>query len=326
MDGKREADEQAALAVRVARLYYHQGLTSDAVARELGLSRPKVSRLLGYARKTGLVEIRIHDAGVPSQALAAELQRRYPFLSAQVVGVPVGSGEEVWLSRVATACAALLGTLLQAGQVVGLAWGNTLDAVSRELLPRAIPDLSFVQLNGSANDSDLVSGFVSETMLRFARNYSAKAYLFPVPTFFDDPVTKEAMWRERSVRHVLELQERADLLLYSVGSHTARTPSHVYSAGYLDSADLASLAAEGAVGDIATVFFRADGSHAGLALNARASGPDLSLIRRAADALCVVSGLGKAAALHAALEGRLLHRLIVDEMTAQAVLNRGEPR
>ncbi len=235
--------------------------------------------------------------------------------------MPTGSGEEVWTERVATAAAGLLNNLLQPGMLVGLAWGNTLNAVSHALTPRAVSDVTFVQLNGSANAADFVSGFVTDTILRFARNFAARAQLFPVPTFFDDPATKQAMWRERSVRHVLGLQDRADILMYSVGSHTAQTPSHVYSAGYLAAADLEALEREGAVGDIATVFFRADGSHQGLSLNARASGPELTLMQRVQESVCVVSGLGKVAALHAALQGELLHRLIVDEVTAQAVLD-----
>ncbi|GGJ81972.1 sugar-binding transcriptional regulator [Deinococcus aquiradiocola] len=314
-------EDQGLQAVKVARLYYEQGLTTDAIATELGLSRPKVSRLLSYARRSGLVEIRIHDPEGQAQGLEARLQAIYPFLRAQVVSVPLGSGEDVWLERTATAAASLLSNLLQPGMLVGLAWGNTLNAVSHALVPRTVPDLTFVQLNGSANAADFVSGFVTDSILRFARNYSAHAQLFPVPTFFDDPATKQAMWRERSVRHVLDLQARADILVYSVGSHTAQTPSHVYSAGYLAPADLNALAAEGAVGDIATVFYREDGSHEGLSLNARASGPDLRLVQRAPESLCVVSGLGKVAALRAALRGGLMRRLIVDEITAQAVLN-----
>jgi deoxyribonucleoside regulator len=307
-------------AVRVARLYYVQGLTTNAIAAELGLSRPKVSRLLSHARRRGLVEIRIHDPEGQAQGLEARLQARYPFLKVQVVGVPQGSPEDVWLERTAAAAAAALGELLRPGMTVGVAWGTTMSAVSHALLPRPVPALTFVQLNGSANAADFMSGFVTDTILRFARNFTAGAQLFPVPTFFDDSATKRAMWRERSVRHVLDLQERADLLIYSVGSHAASIPSHVYSAGYLDADDLAALNAEGAVGDIGTVFYRADGSDAGLSLNARASGPPLELIREASDSLCVVSGLGKAAALKAALEGRLMRRLIVDEMTARAVL------
>lgn len=317
------APSQDVQAVQVARLYYIQGLTTDAIAGELGLSRPKVSRLLSHARRSGLVEIRIHDPEGQAQTLEAQLHARYPFLRPQVVSVPQGSPEDLWQERVAAAAASLLGSLVRPGMTVGLAWGNTVSAISHALTPRPVPGVTFVQLNGSANAADFMSGFVTDTILRFARSFSAGAQLFPVPTFFDDPSTKQAMWRERSVRHVLGLQARADLLLYSIGSHTASTPSHVYAAGYLDAADLDVLAAEGAVGDIATVFYRADGSFGGLSLNARASGPDLGLVRDAPDSICVVSGLGKAAALHAALQGGLMRRLIVDEITARAVLDLG---
>lgn len=305
--------------MQVARLYYVQGLTTDAIAQELRLSRPKVSRLLSHARRSGLVEIRIHDPEGQAQLLEAELRRRYPFLRAQVVSVPQGSPETLWLERVAAA-ASLLGELIGPGMRVGLAWGNTLNAVSHALTPRPVPDVTFVQLNGSANAADFMSGFVTDTILRFAQNYSAGAQLFPVPTFFDDPATKGAMWRERSVRHVLDLQQRAHILMYSVGSHTAQTPSHVYTAGYLDGHDVQTLLQEGAVGDIATVFYRADGSHHDLTLNARASGPDLELMRRVPHAICVVSGLGKVQALRAALTGGLMNTLVVDEQTAQVLL------
>ncbi|WP_157468936.1 sugar-binding transcriptional regulator [Deinococcus murrayi] len=317
-------DDQAALAVRVARLYYHQGLTTGAIARELQLSRPKVSRLLTLARRTGLVEIRIHDPQAHPQSLEAQLRERYPFLRPQVVSVPAGSSEDAWMERVAIAAASLLDSVLRPGQTVGLAWGNTLDAVSRALKPRRMDNLDFVQLNGSANALDFMSGFVTDSITRFAGNYAGRAHLFPVPTFFDDPATKRAMWRERSVRHVLDLQARADVLLYSVGSPAARHPSHVYISGALDPADLAQLEIEGVVGDIATVFYRADGSHSGISLNARASGPSLDLMAQVPHAICVVSGLGKVQALRAALAGRLMNTLVTDEVTARALLTPDE--
>lgn len=316
-------DDTAAQAVQVARLYYHQGLTTDAIARELGLSRPKVSRLLTLARRTGLVEIRIHDPQAQPQSLEAQLRARYPFLHPQVVSVPPGSPENVWLERVAVAAARLLGQVLRPGQIVGLAWGTTLDAVSRALTPRPVTNLQFVQLNGSANALDFMSGFVTDTITRFAANYGARAHLFPVPTFFDDPATRAAMWRERSVQHVLDLQNHADVLLYSVGAASAQVPSHVYAAGYLDDADLHALRDQGVAGDIATVFFRGDGSYAGLPINARSSGPDLGLTRRVQHAICVVSGLGKVQALRAALAGELMTTLVIDEVTARTLLAPG---
>lgn len=313
-------DDLAQQAVQVARLYYHQGLTTEAIARELNLSRPKVSRLLTLARRTGLVEIRIHDPQGHPQALEAQLRERYPFLTPQVVSVPPGSPESTWLERVSVATANLLGGVLRPRQTVGLAWGNTLDAVSRALIPGHVPELEFVQLNGSANALEFMSGFVTDAITRFAHNYGARAHLFPVPTFFDDPHTKQAMWRERSVQHVLHLQERAEVLLYSVGSPGGRVPSHVYVSGALDEHDLAELRAQEVAGDIATVFYRQDGTYGAIPINARASGPSLELLGRAEHAICIVSGLGKVSALRAALRGQLLNTLIVDEVTAREVL------
>ncbi|WP_346732452.1 sugar-binding domain-containing protein [Deinococcus radiodurans] len=77
------------------------------------------------------------------------------------------------------------------------------------------------------------------------------------------------------------------------------------------------------MGDIATMFFRADGSWDGLSLNARSSGPDLALIRDHPNTACIVADPGKAAALRAALDGGLLRTLIVDETTAAGVLGEG---
>ncbi|WP_407562272.1 MarR family transcriptional regulator [Streptomyces sp. 184] len=50
------ADGRVETALRVAQQYYLQRATMGAIAKELGTSRSTVSRLLGYARDTGLVE------------------------------------------------------------------------------------------------------------------------------------------------------------------------------------------------------------------------------------------------------------------------------
>jgi len=94
-----------------------------------------------------------------------------------------------------------------------------------------------------------------------------------VPAFFDFPETRQLLWRERSIARVLELQNRMDLAVFSIGAVDGRVPSHVYNAGYLEAGDIAALRTEGVVGDIATVFFRTDGSYGGITINDRASGP-----------------------------------------------------
>ena len=53
-------EKQRRLA-HVARRYYLEDQKQSDIARELGISRPMVSRLLAEARELGVVEIRIHD-------------------------------------------------------------------------------------------------------------------------------------------------------------------------------------------------------------------------------------------------------------------------
>ena len=309
-----------ALAVKVARLYYYQGLTTERIARELGLSRPKVSRLLTHARQAGLIEIRVHDPEGQPQELARQIQDHFHISEVKVVTVPINSNEEEWLRHVAIFTAKHLNSLIHSEMVVGLAWGTTIDAISRHLTAKRCLHVDIVQLNGSGNVSAMNNFYIGDIYTRFALNYGGRAHVFPVPAFFDYRESKQSLWRERSSQRLMELAGRADLLVYSIGSPNVRVPSYVYAGGFLEPRDLEELAREGVIGDIATVFFRFDGTYDNIPLNARASGPDLSLFKRTKHALCVVSGLGKAPGLRAALRGGLMSELIVDEPTARALL------
>ena len=165
-----------------------------------------------------------------------------------------------------------------------------------------------MQVNGAANTRTTGIVYASEILRRFGEAYGALVQQFPVPAFFDDPATKEALFRERSIRRVLDLHERMDVVVFGVGAPQAPVPSHVYSGGYLDPADRDELTSAGVVGDVSTVFYRADGSWRDIGLNARAGGPDLDTIKRAPRRICVVAGRGKAASLRGRAGGRARHR------------------
>ena len=97
-------------------------------------------------------------------------------------------------------------------------------------------------------------------------------------------------------------------------------PSHVYTAGYLEASDVAVLDHEGVVGDVCTVFLREDGTYKDVALNARATGPSPSELRRVPRRVCAVAGDNKVVPLRAALRARVVTHLIVDEVTATKLL------
>lgn len=316
----KSASQTAQESLEVAKLYYYSGLTTEEIARELKVSRPKVSRLLSYAKEKGLVEITIHDTDQSLAPFSRSIKDLFNLNTVQIVSVPEVLGEMLWLERVAKHAANYLNSILQPGMTVGLAWGTTLSEISEHLIPKAISKLSFVQLNGSGNTYTFDNSYAARIIQGFADNYHARVYLFPVPTFFDFPETKNAMWRERSIERIVDMQSSADVLLYSIGAVAAGVPSHVYSGGYLESKDLKELKREGVIGDLATVFYRKDGSYKDISINARASGPPLELYHGAQHSICVVSGRAKVPGLYAALQAGYVRDLIVDEPTARLLM------
>ena len=313
-------EQKISNAIRAARIYYYQNLTTAVIAKEMNVSRSTVSRLLSYARATGLVDIRIIEPTDMPDKLAKSLIDKYDIKNVHVVPVPEIASEAEWLERVAQYTANYLNTIFDSDMVLGIAWGTTLTAISRHLLRKNTHNSQIVQLNGAGNTQSMGIGYASQILLRFSDNYSARAHLFPVPTFFDYAETKRALWKEGSIKRLLDLQSQADLLLYSIGAVNAGIPSHVYSGGFLTDKDYKALDQYKIAGDIATVFFKEDGSFGNIPMNSRASGPDLELFRQKYG-VCVVSGLAKVRGLHAALQGKLMSELIVDEPTARALIS-----
>lgn len=306
-------------ALKASHLYYMQDLTMAAIAHEMHTSRSSVSRLLSYARESGLVTISIAEPHQGATDLQRKIADRYR-ISVTIVPTPSTISDVDRLERVAISTARILDRFIDSGMTVGIAWGSTISALSRHLVPRELHDVEFVQLNGAGNTDTTGVFYASEILRRFATAFSGTAQEFPVPALFDDPETKTALWRERSIRRILAIHERMNIALFSLGSPRAEVRSHVYAGAYLDAEDLAALNRYGIVGDLATVFFRADGSYADIPLNARASGPDLALIKTLPRRVCVVSGPSKALSLRGALATGLITDLIVDEGTARALL------
>lgn len=311
-----EDDEKGLEALKVARMYYYQNLTTDAIALELNVSRSTVSRLLTYAKSQGLISISVNDPYEHPQFLEKKIADHFKVKKVHVVPVPGVAGEAEWLSRVVQYAANYLNTLFTSNMIMGIAWGTTISGISKHLLPKTTHNSQIIQLNGAGNTQSMGIEYASEIIVRFAQNYQAATNLFPVPAFFDYAATKEVLWKERSIQRLLDLQKQADILLYSIGAVESGVPSHVYNAGYLEKTDYLEIKRLRLAGDIATVFFREDGSYRDIPMNDRTSGPDLQLFQEKYG-ICVVSGFAKVKGLAAALKGRLIADLILDEPTAR---------
>ncbi|MBA0050960.1 MarR family transcriptional regulator [Streptomyces sp. AJS327] len=313
-------DGRVETALRAAQQYYLQRSTMGAIAKELGTSRSTVSRLLSYARDAGLVEIHIHRPQPRANVVERRLRESFD-VRAHVARVPSTATNVERLELTAIQAARVINSVFDSDMVIGLSWGTMVNAISRRLIPKPVHNCQFVQLNGVGNSRATGTHYSHQMFSAFGSAFDAVVQQLPAPLFFDSAATKRALFRERVVRRVTELQQAADAALFSVGTVADGTPSSPYLAGYfLDDSDFVSLAEDEAVGDIATVFLRADGSHHGVRLNERTSGPDLDRLREVDHRICAVSGDHKIGALRAALAGGYITHLVIDERTAALLL------
>jgi DNA-binding transcriptional regulator LsrR (DeoR family) len=251
--------------------------------------------------------------------MATEIKKRYG-VNAHLVPVAETASPIDRLDRVALTAARMLTNFFFSGMTLGVAWGSTTAAVSRNLAPRPLRDSRVVQLNGAGNTFTTGVTYSGEILRRFGEAYGSTVEQFPVPAFFDDPSAKETLWRERSTKRILDIQSSMDVALFGLGASNSEVPSQVYTAGYLSPDDQKSLNDGGIVGDIATVFYRADGSSDGIALNNRSTGPSLDVIRAVPRKICVIAGPSRLPSLKGALAGKYISDLIIDDGTAAALL------
>src|SRR5699024_8907363 len=116
---------------------------------------------------------------------------------------------------------------------VGIAWGTTTAAMAAQLRPRDLSGVTIVGLNGGANQSTTGLPYVGSILQRFATAFNADEQLFPLPAFFDDPATRQAMWAERSTQHMLAVRARTRVAVFGVGGLGSELQSHVYASNSL---------------------------------------------------------------------------------------------
>ena len=104
----------------VARRYYLEDWKQSDIARELGVSRPLVSRMLREARELGVVKITVCQPGAESSFLLDQLR-----LSSSIQGgvlVEDGGDDEATNRRLSQGAVQLLGQL--GSRCLGVGWGH----------------------------------------------------------------------------------------------------------------------------------------------------------------------------------------------------------
>jgi DNA-binding transcriptional regulator LsrR (DeoR family) len=295
--------------VRASRLYYELGETQSAIADQLGVTRPQVSRLLKRARAEGIVEIRIVDRTAADSPAADELAARFG-LDGVFLAPSISGPEELTRRMVGRRAAEILRDVVRSGSFVGVGDGASVAATAAALEETATPvDVTVVPLCGG----HWSTGQDREPYRRIADAIGGHVHGLMAPGLVDDAATQRSLVAHAGVRAVLDLWERLDIALFGIGGPA-------WSAAQVGDAVEHDLEAAAAVGEILVAPFDLHGRFVCPALQERVIAFDARDLRRVPVGIGVASGESKVRPILGALRSGIVRTLVTDVMTAEAVV------
>lgn len=310
--------EELQLMLRIARLYYEDGLTQQKIADELGLGRPTVSRLLMQARHKGIVRINIVDPFATSGELEEQLVKTFGLRRGVVVAGEGLTGEQL-RRRLGFATAEYLRHNLSNGMQIGIGWGRTLHAVVEALHIKQQTKICVFPLLGGLGQIS-ASFQVNELARRLAEAFGGTWQPLYIPAFIENAAALEALLRLADVESVIRAWSHLDLALIGIGNFALQRQSSMLFASYISDKVLQELELHGAVGDICGRFFDAQGQPC--SFESGVIGISLEQLRSINHVIGVAGGEEKVSAILGALRGGYVDVLVTDTVTARAVLEK----
>ena len=306
-----------ALRLRTVALYHGHGRTQQDIAESLGISRTTVMRILSEARARGEVQIWI-DATPPELAgLAQEVASRLDL--ERVILVPGSGTPEETALDVGAALGRFLSEAIADGMTVGVGWGRTLNAALRTFRPEHRPGVRVVSLLGGMVEAQDLNPI--DFSWQMAARLQGECLLFLAPLLVDSAETKRRLIGACGLDQVIELAGTLDLAVVSCGEVAAEGSS--LSRGFVPDADLAALAAAGAVCDCMCHFLDNAGRTVAHPIHDRVMSVDLDTVAQARHTVVASGGARRAAAIVAAVRRTRCRTLITDEAAATAIAAHG---
>jgi len=297
----------------VATQYYQEGRSKVDIAQDLGVSRFRVARLLTAARELGIVRIDITVPDAINADLSVELATALGLRRAIVVDTPDEpvSALRADLGRLA---ANLLAELLQEDDVVGIAWGRTVNAMTAALSD--IKRCSIVQMTGALSGAE-VSDNAIELVRRMSQVSGGAAYPIYAPLLLDDPAAAESIRGQAKVAEALSWHDRINLAIIPIGSWDP-PGSQLYDS--ITPHERRELLDAGVRADTSTVLLGGGGEILTPPLSRRMIGITGEQLRRIPEVVAVAGGVDKADAVGVVLRAGFVTTLITNAPVARHLL------
>ena len=201
----------------VARRYYLEDQKQVDIARELGISRPMVSRLLSEARELGVVEITIHDPETRSASLLERLR-----LSTSIRGgvlVEDGADEDATNQLLSQGAVELLRQLET--RRLGVGWGYLIGQLVTWLEKHPQPDSPVTDICPLVGNANIPArNYQSNENVRLmAQQLGAAPHFLYLPALPEGLEEKQLLCSTEVYRQIHQQWEQLDTALVNIGNY-----------------------------------------------------------------------------------------------------------
>ena len=301
------------LTATVARRYYFDGVSKSDIAAELDLSRFKVARLLDQARASGLVRIELDYRGEINLDLSARLSTALGLNHCVVIDSPEDD-DALLRANLGRAGAGLLAEILDADDVLGLAWARTLMEM-RRALTRLVP-CAVVQMTGALSRPDVDESSI-ELVRDVARISGGPASFFYAPMILPDAATARALRTQPEIARAISRFPDLTKAVVGLGAWQQGQSTVADAVSHDERRELHD---QGVRAETSGILLDAEGRSMTAPLTERIIGIEAEQLQAVPEVIAIVYGTSKAGAVRAAVRGGIVTSLVTHAAMATELL------
>ena len=308
------SDDQLLLA---ARLYYSENVGQSQIAKMVGVSQTKVSRMLAVARDRGIVQIIVPEFEPRNRELEADLCKRFKLKRAIVVRCVAEQSLEVIRNTLGYFAGPTVSEWIADAKEVAIGGGRTLEALCDHLrIPTPGTGPTFIQAMGNVAATP-GSYDASEIGRKLAQKLGGSYSTLNTPAFLPSEETCQQLLCLKEIREVFDRLANVAIAFVGIGSlgNSVFIEREIFSTN-----DLKELRESHATGEVLGRFVDTKGKECDTTLKHRVVSLPLDKLRRIDNVVAVVVGEDRCDALRSALRGKLISSLVIDELTANKLL------
>ena len=311
--------------IKVAELYYQDGLSQQQIAKKLHTSRTSISRALIQARNEGYVQIRIQYPEQSNLGLERKLEEKYGLTEALIAVPAYDQSVEQEISYQAVD---YILRVLKKNMILGMTWGRAMHgfveqlAKDERLRSLSFQNVKFVPLLGTPGVTQVGSWDAttySNTLATKVGNLlHCASYNLSAPMYVDGSKEKEMIEGIEEISKVLQMAENADIALIGIGS--MQKDSSILKAGIRTEEEYTELIQKGAVGEIVGRIYDKEGQVVDEDLRRKMIGISTQQIKKIPVRVGISYGKDKVEAIKGAIKGEMINVLVTDATTAEKLM------